>query len=122
MDGNGTPAGLDMIIHMSDSPVGLCLGIILFCKFAKHFSDFLLRNFVTDPAVCSLMSGCCASVDPAKVGKESFGLGLTVASLLPHADGILAVPLRHPLDHQCLLNNSERIRLMPTKNVAESTE
>ena len=54
------------------------------------------------------MSRCCATIDPAEIGEESFGLGLSVASLLPYADGVLAVPLRQPLGGECFLDYSER--------------
>jgi len=94
----------------------LCLGVVLLGKSAEHLANLLLRNFVTDPAVGSLMSGCCASIDPAEVGEESFGFGLTVTRLLPHADGIFSVPLREPLGGECFFDNTER-DLNPSDNL-----
>jgi len=53
------------------------------------------------------VGGCFTPVNPAEISKESFSFGLTVARLLPHADWILAVPLRQTFGGECLLNHTE---------------
>ena len=93
---------------MSPPTYLLRLGIILLGESAERRTNFLLGYFVTDPAVCPLMSRCFASIDPAKVGEESFGFGLTATFFLPHADWILAVPFGQTLGGECLLNDTER--------------
>ena len=94
----------------------LRLGIVLLGEFAEHFADVLLGYFVANPAVCSLVCGCFATIDPAEVSEESFCFGLTVTGLLPHADWVFTVPLGQTLGGECLLDHSER-DLYPADNL-----